>query len=210
MNIHLLDNPFPHVIINNFYTEQEVKDIKDELRFLMKPGKLMDPGLYHGNNGLTTHRALLLEEVYSDRRVSDILTIFKKKYDKNLINTIIEKWPMFEKLRHINSRLTKARYYHNGEGYGAHTDYNRDFIALSYFHSHPKRFTGGELHCTDYNYTLDCSDNTFILIPSYVKHEVIKVQIEDDDYYSGNGRYCISQFLDAIPHVTDKKIAQSR
>jgi Rps23 Pro-64 3,4-dihydroxylase Tpa1-like proline 4-hydroxylase len=207
MNIRLLDQPFPHVVIDNFYDDQELKDIKDELHFLAKPGKLMPPGRIHGAPGMTTHGALMLEEVYSNRKVSDILSIFKKKYTKEFIDSIVNKWPSFEKLRHINSRVTKVRYYHNGEGYVPHIDANRDFIALSYFHSHPKKFQGGELHCTDYNYTLDCADNTFILLPSYIKHEVIKVCIENDDYFNQNGRFCVTQFLDAIPHTIDKKIA---
>lgn len=206
MEIQLLETPFPHVIVNNFYSEDELVDIKHELKFLTKPGKLIPPGTMHGGGGHTTHKAIGLEEIYSNKKVSDILTIFKKKYDKNFVDTIVEKFPTFKKLQHINSRITKVRYYYDGEGYPSHMDYTRDFIALSYFHSHPKKFTGGELHCTEFNYTLDCSDNTFILLPFYAAHEVIEVKISEDNYYSGNGRYCVSQFLNVIPHRFDTKL----
>lgn len=208
MQIQLLDNPFPHVIVKNFYNDQELQDIKDEIKFLSKPGKMLDPGVYHGGNqGLTTHKALLLEKTYSNSRVSDILTIFRQKYEEdnfNFVDIIQSKFPSYKKLMYINNTITKVRYYHDGEGYGAHTDIYHDFLAFSYFHTTPKKFTGGELHCTDYNYTIDCSDNTLVLIPGYVKHEVLNTQISDDDYYNGNGRYCVSQFLDASASATEK------
>lgn len=206
MEINLLNDPFPHVVIQDFYTPTELSDIKDELKFLNKPNKLMNVGTMHGGCGDTTHKALLLEDVYANRKISDIIMIFKRKYTKEFIDNIINALPTYQKLRYVNSRITKARYYFNGEKYGPHTDISRDFITLSYFHSHPRRFTGGELHCTDYNYTLDCSDNTFIMIPYYVKHEVLEVKISDDDYYNGNGRYCVTQFLNFIPNQYDKKI----
>ena len=207
MNIHLLNHPFPHVVIYDFYNKRELEDIKLELKFLTKPDKLLPPGTMHGFGGPTDHRALLLEDTYANRKVSDILTIFKNKYTTELVDSIVKKFPEFIKLKHINSRITKVRYYHNNDSYPPHTDYTRDFLAFSYFHSQPRKFTGGEIHCTDYNYTLDCSDNVFVILPSYVKHEVLKVQIEDDAYFNGNGRYCVSQFLDVIPHQIDKKLA---
>jgi hypothetical protein len=207
MNIQLLNEPFPHVVIYDFYTEKELEDIKHELKFLTKPDKLMPPGIMHGMVEPTNHHALLLEDAYANRKISDILTIFKRKYDKNLVDLIVDKFPEFMKIKHINSRITKVRYYYNDDAYPPHIDITRDFLAFSYFHSHPRKFSGGELHCTDYNYTLDCSDNTFMLLPSYVKHEVLKVQIGDDEYFNGNGRYCVSQFLDVIPHQIDKKLA---
>lgn len=208
MEVILLKEPFEHVIIKNFYTPEELIDIKNELKFLTKPHKMLspgDPGASHGQGGGTTHKAICLEEVYNNKKISDIITIFKKKYDKELVNLIVSKFPSYEKLKYINSRITKVRYYFDGEGYAPHTDINRDFIAFSYFHSVPKKFSGGELHCTDFNYTLDCSDNTFILLPSYIKHEVTVVNIIGEEYYSGNGRYCVSQFLNLIPSLFDTK-----
>ena len=58
-----------------------------------------------------------------------------------------------------------------------------------------KKFTGGELYFPQYNYEVDCSGNTFILFPGYVEHAVRKVSIDNDNYWNGNGRYCVSQFL---------------
>lgn len=209
MEINLLENPFPHVLIKNFYTVDELENIKHELRFLNKPDKMMSSGFIHGGCGTTTHKALLLEEVYSNRKISDILTILDRKYTKEIVDSIIEKFPSYIKLRYINSKLTKARYYFNGEKYGAHTDYTTDFVTLSFFHSNPKKFSGGELHFTDYNYTVECSDNTFILFPSYVKHEVFEIKISDDEYYNGHGRYCVSQFLNLIPGKFDRRLLKN-
>jgi Rps23 Pro-64 3,4-dihydroxylase Tpa1-like proline 4-hydroxylase len=166
---------------------------------------MIKPGVHHGMNGLTTSQAVLLEKFYADKELSVILKIFKKTLNSDLIRDIVQRIQTFIKLQYINSVFTKVRYYHDGEGYGPHTDVELDFLTFSYFHTHPRKFTGGDLYCPDYNYTIDCSDNTFVLFPFYIKHEVLPVTIPNDEYWNGNGRYCVSQFLNLIPSNYDGK-----
>lgn len=198
MNIELLNDPFPHVISKNFYTEEEVESIKEELKFLTNPKKLFLPGIHHGAlgfGGLTASRALHLERAYNIQELSNILQVTKKSLDEPLVTTIVNVWPSFLRLKFVDLILTKVRYYHNNEEYAAHTDVSHDFLSFSYFHNIPKKFTGGELYFPQFNYEIDCSNNTFILFPGYIEHGVKRVIIENDDYWEGNGRYCISQFL---------------
>lgn len=198
MKIELLDYPFLHIICKDFYNNEELNLIREELKFLTYPGKLLLPGIHHGAGGLgglTESRALHLEEAYAIPEISNILQITKKTFDVPFITTIVSKWPSFLKLKYIDFVMTKVRYYHNNEGYEPHTDITKDFLTFSYFHTTPKKFTGGELYFPQYDYEVDCSDNTFILLPGYVEHSVRKVSIDNDNYWSGNGRYCISQFL---------------
>ena len=198
MNMQMLDKPFPHVIVKNFYNAQELELIKEELRFLTYPGKLLFPGVHHGAGGLgglTESKALHLEEAYTIPDISNILKVTKKTFDAPFVTTVVNKWPSFLKFKHVDFTMTKVRYYHNGEGYEPHTDVTRDFLTFSYFHTTPKKFTGGELYFPKHNYEVDCSDNTFILLPGYIEHAVRKTSIDNDSYWSGNGRYCISQFL---------------
>ena len=60
-------------------------------------------------------------------------------------------------------------------------------------------FSGGELFFPEYDYEFECSDNSMIIIPSYVEHGVRKVSIKSSDYYDGYGRYCMTQFLASVP-----------
>ena len=195
MNLQLLDDPFPHVLIENFYNEKELSLIQEEIKFLSYPNKLYKPGIHHSSLALTESRALHLEKAYTIPEISNILQITKKTLDDPFISTIVNKWPSLLRLRYIDLIITKVRYYHNGEGYKPHTDIGHEFLTFSYFHSLPKKFTGGELYFPQYNYEIECSNNTFILLPGYVEHGVKNVSIGDDDYWNGHGRYCISQFM---------------
>jgi hypothetical protein len=196
MNIKLLDDPFPHVLIENFYSERELVLILEEIKFLSHPNKLYKPGVHHASNSeLTESRALHLEKSYAMPELSNILQVTKKTLDTPFISTIVNKWPHLLRLRYVNMIITKLRYYHNGEGYQPHTDVGHEFLTFSYFHTTPKKFSGGELYFPQYKYQVECSHNTFILLPGYVEHGVKKVSINDDAYWNGDGRYCISQFM---------------
>lgn len=196
MKIKLLDDPFPHILCEDFYDEKELTLIWEEIKFLSYPSKLYKPGTHHDpSRTLTESRALYLEKAYSIKELSNILQITKKTLDPPFVSTIINKWPSFLRLRFIDLIMTKIRYYHDNEEYKSHTDIAHDFLTFSYFHSNPKKFTGGELYFPKYNYEIECNNNTFILLPGYVEHGVRKTIINDDDYWNGNGRYCVSQFL---------------
>ena len=60
------EHPFPHLIIDNFYNEEELELIWEELKFYTKPGKLLTPEQYGGIAGYTNARALHLDSIYAD------------------------------------------------------------------------------------------------------------------------------------------------
>jgi hypothetical protein len=198
MEIHLLDAPFPHVIVKDFFTEEELALVYQELDFLTLPGKLLAPGQHHSSIKLTSSKALHLEKVYNIPEISNILQLTKKALDAPFINVVATKWPHFKALTAINNIITKVRYYHNGEGYEPHTDIRHSFLSFMYFHTQPKKFEGGEIYFPEYNYEISCDHNTLVLLGGYVQHGVKTVIIEDDEYWNKNGRYCISQFMDAL------------
>ena len=200
--INILKDPFPHLIIENFYTDEELELIWEELKFLTKPGKLYDPGHNHGawnfetQEFMTKSRSLCLDTVYADKNLSNIITVTQKLFNHGFLNIFYDKFPQHKRINHINYCRTKVRYYHNGDYYEPHTDIRHDFLAFSYFHKEPRKFSGGELYFPEYgDYEFNCMNNSLILLPSYVEHGVKNVSIEDSDYYSGYGRYCISHFF---------------
>lgn len=190
-------DPFPHVIIDNFYTNYEYEMVLKELDFLFVEGKLLPPGKHHAPiSTTTTHKALRLETVYAMEEISNILFYSKKTTNTVLVNTIIDKFPSFKQLRGINKWITKVRYYFDGEGYLPHTDLPFSFLTFWYHYKEPKKYTGGELYFPEYgDYTVDCDNNRLVIVPSYVMHGVKQVNVSEKDYWSGSGRFCISQFL---------------
>ena len=200
----LHDAPFPHLIVENFYNEEELSLIWEELNFYTKPGKLLPAKNYGGLSDKTNASALWLDAVYRRdvdfSRLSNILTINRKVYNSELIEGLSQSDISCRIFTRNNSDTTKIRYYHDGEYYEPHTDAASIFLAFTYFHKEPKKFTGGELYFPPYDYEFSCPNNSLIIIPAYVEHGVKKVQIKGSDYFDGCGRYCISQFASINPN----------
>ena len=80
LNVDRLLEPFPHLIIKNFYNSNELELIWEELKFYTKPGKLLTAKDFGGVLGSTNSHALALDEVYGTkfRILSNILTVNRK------------------------------------------------------------------------------------------------------------------------------------
>ena len=205
MKAQVLTEPFPHVIVEDLYEDHELELIWEELNFFTKPGKLMLPKDYGaatvGNDVKTSALAFPLSGVLTSKstRWSNILTLEQDVFKR--LRPYLKEWKeshySLYQIPTPTNTYTKLRYYHNDEGYETHADHPFAWITFSYFYKEPKKFTGGELFFEDFdNYEFPCNNNSLIAIPPYVAHGVRTVKIDDDDYYSGNGRYAITTFVD--------------
>jgi Rps23 Pro-64 3,4-dihydroxylase Tpa1-like proline 4-hydroxylase len=191
------EKPFPHLVIENFYNPKELELIWEELKFYTKSGKLFEAKDFGGVVDFTNSHALMLDELYSEkyRVISNILTVNRKLFDPGILDAFAKIHDCCSIVRDSNWDFTKVRYYHDEEYYSAHTDRSFQFIACWYCYKEPKKFIGGELYLPKYDYTYNCNNNSMIIFPGWVEHEVKKVSIKDSDYYDGYGRYCISSFF---------------
>ena len=71
------ETPFPHLILHNFYNDEELKLIWEELDFYTKPDKLLDVKEYLGVVDKTNSRAIWLDKVFIKkyRSLSNILKV---------------------------------------------------------------------------------------------------------------------------------------
>ncbi len=187
--------PFPHLIIENFYSPEELDLIWEELNFYTKPGKLLEAKDFGGVVGKTNSHALILDNVYRNRSISNILKVNRKLFDSETLNVFSKISDCCCIANRANWDNTKVRYYHNDEYYEPHTDSSMQFLAFSYFYKEPKKFDGGEVFFPKYNYEYQCYNNSIIIFPGWVEHGVRKVSITDSDYYDGWGRYAITTFF---------------
>ena len=189
--------PFPHIVFHNFYTDEELDLIWEELKFYTKPNKLFDVEDYMGVVGYTKAKALHLDSVYKDKNrvLSNILEVSRKVFDKQILEPFCNLHDSCSVAEQSNYDITKVRYYHNGDFYKPHKDISFDFLAFSYFYKEPKKFEGGNLIFPKYNYEFNCEHNSLIMMPSWVEHGVSEVSINDSDYYDGYGRYAITHFF---------------
>jgi len=190
------EKPFPHLIVDNFYDDEELELIWEELKFYTKPGKLLEAKDFGGVVEKTNHRALQLDVIYDGYRdLSNILTVNRKLFTSKILDVFAEIHESCWIAPMCDYDITKVRYYHDKEYYEAHTDKSFQFLAFSYFYKEPKKFTGGELFFPKHNYELTCENNSTIILPGWVKHGVKEVKIEDSNYYDGWGRYAITSFF---------------
>ena len=190
-------DPFPHLIINNFYNEQELDLIWEELNFYTKPNKLFEAKYFGGAYNKTNSHAIALDGVYSEkyRPLSNILTVNRKLFEPEVLESFAKVDDCCRIATECNYDVTKVRYYHDKEYYKPHTDTAFHFLAFSYFYKEPKKFSGGELYFPMYDYNYSCENNSIIIFPGCVQHGVTEVSIDNSDYYEGYGRYCISSFF---------------
>ena len=71
VNVEAHYKPFPHLIIRNFYNQEELDLIWEELKFYTKPGKLLSAKDYYGVVDYTNAKALLLDEIYLNYEKQD-------------------------------------------------------------------------------------------------------------------------------------------
>tara|TARA_B100000424_G_C22885388_1_gene471080 strand:- start:21 stop:659 length:639 start_codon:yes stop_codon:yes gene_type:complete len=197
IEVDILKDPFPHLILYNFYNDEELELIWEELNFYTKKGKLVDAKDYGGIPEKTKSKALWIDLIYGRdfRSISNILTVNRKIFDKVVLELFSDIHDCCSIAKDSNFDTTKVRYYHDGDAYEPHTDRTIQFLAFSYFFKEPKKFEGGELIFPKYDYTFDCPNNSVIMMPGWVEHGVTEVKINNSDYLDGYGRYAITSFF---------------
>ena len=196
LSCDVFNDPFPHLVIKNFYNEEELKLIWEELNFYTKPDKLLEAKDFGGIVDATNSHAIVLDDVYKiNRKLSNILTVTRKIFNSGILDVFSNIHDCCCIAKESNWDCTKVRYYHNGEYYEPHTDKSMQFLAFYYIHKEPKKFTGGEVYFPKYNYEYGCDANSIIIFPGWVEHGVKEIKIEDSEYYDGWGRYAITNFF---------------
>jgi Rps23 Pro-64 3,4-dihydroxylase Tpa1-like proline 4-hydroxylase len=135
-----------------------------------------------------------LDSVYTDRSTSNILTVNRKLFDSECLKKFSQTSPMSKSILYQTKDYTLLRYYENGDEYLPHHD-DSSYTAITFFYREPKSFEGGELLFPDFDYTFKCNNNHVILFPGCISHSVTKVQMNDNIFCNGMGRYSMAQFL---------------
>jgi len=207
LKIALLQEPFPHAIIDNFYNEKELDLIWQELNFYTVPGKFDDAMITGGakdkftKEPLPKHKALQLDDLYPQRRnISNILTCNRKLFNKDILEAFASLSPLIQDVKLTNYDTTILKYYEDGEYYKAHQDIPR-FTCLTYLYKEPKAFTGGDLYFPDFDYTIPIVNNRLIFFTGCIQHASIDIVMNkeyNNSKMSGFGKYTITQFLGMV------------
>ena len=189
--------PFHYIEVRNLWTEQERKEMFDEMLYLENKGLFKPPEetgsdkrecgkLKKKNSGMW------IDEVFGNRDYSDILKHNRKLYGILTNKKTNDSW-YFNDLTTTNDS-TLVSYYEDACYYESHKDMVV-VTAVSWFFKEPRKFVGGEITFTDYDLTFRVTNDLTILFPSNIKHEVSEISIDDEDKGKQNGRFCMSQFI---------------
>lgn len=188
----------PHILcVKNFFDDNELDGIWQELSFLTYRHKLLPPtstntAMFEGKS-LKQNSGIFLESTFADKNISNILTILEKTYECGFLEYLMEYDPIFRYMMYCKRKSTLLSYYQNGDYYKKHWDVSTISV-LFYFFEEPKCFSGGDLYFTDFDKKIEIENNMIVIFPSCYRHEVDTVIMEGEEF-NKKGRYCISQFL---------------
>lgn len=204
MNTQIFDKPIPYMVIDNYYDEEELRLIWEELNFLSYPHKLRRSTVEGGgtldpenlDELLEKNYYRFLDSLYISREMSNILNVSRKLFSDNL--KIFRQHPhwFFQNIT-PNDDFTQVGYYENNDEFRKHRD-TCAVTALTWLYKEPKKFTGGDLFLgSDGDFDdikIDCVNNRTLIFPSMILHSVDKIKMEDQYRNKRQGRYVITQF----------------
>jgi hypothetical protein len=201
-NVHVLGgNDVPYVVVDNWYSEDELKFIWMELDLLTNPDIMMAPSTTGSAITATgvpikQNRGVFLESLYGEKKnLSFIVNSFVDKMANQELKMHIAQQNWFlAYLCKFNLYSSLVSYYEHGDSYLPHSDESLMTMCI-HLYKEPKKFTGGELTIADTKLSL--VNNRMVLFPSIAKHSVSTVKFDtENDLFSGDGRYTITYFLD--------------
>jgi Rps23 Pro-64 3,4-dihydroxylase Tpa1-like proline 4-hydroxylase len=199
MIIHKIREPFPHLIIEDFYTQDELKFIWQELDFLTSANKLI-PANLDGSTKNSNALSISLDGVYKDLRYSNISFLNQKILSPEIKYAFLSLSDLFGHINLINNMYIKIKYYENGHNYHKHKDVAR-FTGINYLYKEPKKFEDGDLYFDNYDYKVELKNNMFILFMGCLDHSVTPIALKENAYITGNGKYSITNFLNIDENI---------
>jgi Rps23 Pro-64 3,4-dihydroxylase Tpa1-like proline 4-hydroxylase len=215
MIIKSLKKPFPHLIVDEVFTNTELKTIWHEVVFLQN--KLRQPdetyaahktlknsidfenSINFGTFGFESQREYLknangifLDSLYDRHTASDILQITRKFFNDEIKDACKNTDLILQQLSNTNFDSTLLNYYGDGEYYHAHKD-GCIITIICVLHKTPKSYEGGELYFKEYDYSVNLKNNQSIYFPSLLYHEVKEVKLKNKKGF--NGRFAITKFV---------------
>lgn len=193
MIIQKMFKPFEHIVVDEVYTEDELKLIWRELYFLWD--KFEHPsetgGAIVDGVPLKTNTALFIDGIYTDRKFSDILFANRKSFSVEVLEALAELHPAYGVARWCDSDYTVLNYYGDNNYYHAHFDVSV-FTFITFFVQQSLGYSGGDFSFPDFNYTVKQKNNRLLIFPGCIRHQVTEVNLKTP---VSEGRFSMAQFL---------------
>tara|TARA_R110002020_G_C16034856_1_gene753218 strand:- start:100 stop:771 length:672 start_codon:yes stop_codon:yes gene_type:complete len=187
---------FGYVCVENLYTKKELHYIKNEVKNIdyifdsvpaIQERRTQTSGKYEDGSPKMTGNGTRLDNLYSQREYSPILTFNRKIFNNGVGEKFEESHPANIAYPRVNKDYTVLNRYSYGDEYGSHFDHS-SFSALTFLSLSENKMVGGELVFTDDDISFKFVDNFCVIFPSWVPHHITKIKSKDVF------RYSIAQF----------------
>lgn len=196
-------NSKTHLVVDDFFSLNELQLVWRELDYITSPNRMYPPDDIHSGaatmNGkpLKQNMVAPLMKLFNEPQYSDIFNLFGKVYSEEfgqIMDDMSNEFRYYQGSDHFNNRCFVS-YYENEDYYKLHRD-NAILTFLYWGNKEPKRFVGGDLTIPEIGVDVEYKNNRLVVFPSHLLHSVSSIKmIEDNEPFSGYGRYCISYFL---------------
>ena len=189
--------------IDNFLCKNELEEVWEEIIFLSYRNKFeLDTNTARDceTGELRSNKiGIWLDNIYTDRKYCNFFKYYKKWITDEARENLLKTSLFWRELNHCNCDGTLFSYYEDERYYKEHEDTAR-LTQLFYTYKEPKKFKGGQLVFTDFDYSQEIENNTLVVFPSWFKHEVKPVLVEEktpneQDKLECNGRYVFTTFF---------------
>jgi len=204
MEINYIGDGIDAVVIDNFYSEEQLKEIMFELKWLTKKSVLVGADktavAENEHGALANKTGIFLEKVFINASHSALITHPMTNLLKPEVRNKIESFnSLYRILYSCNTRTHLLSYYEEDGYYQPHWD-SSVFTMLNWFNTEPKNFAGGNnilfSSNSDKQAEVEFRNNRVVIIPGCCFHEVKPIAMNSKEpQYSGNGRYCNSMFM---------------
>ena len=193
MDLRYVNNPFPHVLVDNYFAENEEAQVWSELDVLskhLKPGSETFPATFSDGTIKKKNSGVFLTDVYKSLTISPIFSFNRKIFNKEVVKEIVSFDRVFGYFPITNVDNTLVQFYQDGDYYKSHHDVCLYTLVVAFYKT-PRAYNGGVLKFSDYE--IDLNHNQAVFFPSYVHHEVTEIQSTSDDFM--NNRISISTLI---------------
>lgn len=202
MNVIRLKEPFEIFLLEDVFTTEQLSSIKQELNFILNnPGfgsdKILGSATLDDGTLKAKREGIFIDNFFKDFRCTSQIykCISESLYKKDMIEyyATVEKSIIMSQIYRSNTDSVLISLYKNGDMYLPHFDTCRA-TAIFYLCDEGK-YTGGDLSFTGTNIKITPKNNTGIIFPSCMDHEVTALISEES---TGYPRVAISVFIDYV------------
>jgi|DEB0MinimDraft_4_1074332.scaffolds.fasta_scaffold51348_1 Rps23 Pro-64 3,4-dihydroxylase Tpa1-like proline 4-hydroxylase len=195
----------PFIVIDNWYTPQEEKNIWKELDFYSSQENIERAentfvATYEDGKPKSKAHRFHIQEYYTPlgRQRSNIFNYMYKVRTPQFHNLVREIKPFCNSFMSTNADSSLISYYEDSEFYDSHWD-DYAWTMLIWFVREPRLFKGGDFVFPDTKQKIKLKQNRALFFPSMFEHKVTPVKMHTKPKEIGYGRYTITHFFIAMP-----------